>query len=142
MSVWFLVSFVGVVLSGEDGRQTLFPFGPCKLQGMPFAFQDIDKEELDPGITDSHRCRAPLGDFLPMNKIIDKFFFGNFVRRFVVKFAKLTHGTDIGLLGAFTHPGYGKSLDHSLMPDSFKPPVLVFHDSLLCSVLVNKKGVS
>jgi hypothetical protein len=117
--------------SGKDSGKPPFPFGFSEFEGVPFPLQDIDKEEFDAGVADPHGCRTPLKDFLAMDKILDKFFFRDFIRSFVIKFGKLSHGTDIGFLGPFTHAGNLEGLDHFFMPDSFKPPILVLHDSLL-----------
>src|SRR3989304_6522640 len=45
--------------------------------------------------------RAPCGDILAVDEIVEQFIFGDLIRCFVVMLDQLTHGPEIGFSGTF-----------------------------------------
>ena len=65
--------------------------------------EDIGGEVFNAGITDAHRSRAPAGDVLSVDEIIEQFVFRDTIRCFIVMLDQLTHGAEIGFSGPFSH---------------------------------------
>ena len=69
----------------------MFPFGIDELQGVPIAFEHVDKKELDARIADTHRSCRPFVIVFPVEEIVLKFLLGDFIRSFSVKIDQLSN---------------------------------------------------
>lgn len=56
-----------------------------EFQGMPLTSEHVDEKELDTAIAYSHGCSGPLVIVFPVEEIVLKLLFANFVGGFAVK---------------------------------------------------------
>ena len=75
----------------QNSWQGLIPFGIDKFQGMPVSFEHVDEEEFNAAVTYSHGSGGPFVVVFPVEEIVLKLLFGDFVWSFVVEIDELAH---------------------------------------------------
>jgi len=83
----------------------LIPFGMDELQGMPIAFEHVDKKELDAAVADTHGSGCPSIDVLAVQEIVLKLVFADQVRCFAVEVDQHPYRAGVAFLGGLAHTG-------------------------------------